>query len=101
MASAIGNFLTGTTDNVLVTAIPGKVIRVTNHSVMVGATATNVTFNRKPAASAGVAVTPIYQCGANGGIQSDVNFEGGAGDGISVTVGSGSTAGIHIEYETV
>jgi hypothetical protein len=64
---------------------------------MVGGTATAVTFNRKPA-GAGVAVTPIYQCGANGGINSEVPFESGVGEGISVTVGSGSTAGIHVDY---
>lgn len=88
------------TDSSLVTAVSGKKIRVIGYQLMVGGTATSVTFNTKPAGS-GTAISMAHQCAANAGISAalkDGLFETSSGEGLTVTTGSGSTAGIQVQY---
>lgn len=98
---AIANVAASQTDSSLVTAVTGARIAVHQVAVMTGATATNVTFNTKPS-GAGTAISPTFQCGANGGIVLPYSekpwFYTSAGEGLSVTTGTGSTTGIVVYY---
>ncbi|RDI73314.1 hypothetical protein Gocc_2914 [Gaiella occulta] len=102
---AKANVAASTTDSVLVAAVAGKKIRVISVRLHAGGTATNVTFNSKPA-GAGVAISPTYACGANGGRsdsspQGDFEFETAVGEELSVTTGAGSTVGVGVSYVEV
>lgn len=97
---AFANISASTTDGAVITAVTGKRIVVLGYSIIAGATATNVTFNSKPSTS-GTAISSLKACGANGG--SNIFFEGGvfqtvAGEGLTVTTGTGSTVGVDVTY---
>lgn len=99
----------GTTDQRLsyvdgsgtVDAIAGKKIRVLGYTVVVGGTATSVTFNSK-GAGAGTAISSPKTFAANGGISAPCGeygcFETKAGEAITVTTGAGSTVGVDITF---
>lgn len=101
---AFANVAAGETDSNLVTAVTGKKIRVHQVAAVAGATATNLTFNSKPA-GAGTAISPLYANGINGGVVLPYSkrgwFETTAGEGLTVTTGAGSTTGIQIGYTKV
>lgn len=99
--SAIVNVPAGTTDQALVTAVPGLRIVVLQFRIHAGGTATSVTFNSKPS-GAGVAISEAFQCGANGGRADGFSpvghFHSATGEGLTVTTGAGSTVGIGVRY---
>lgn len=98
---ALVNVAHSQTDAEVVAAVSGKKIRVLWADVIAGGTATNVTLNTKPA-GAGTAITSLKACPANGGFTWPVNEYGWcetvAGQGLSVTTGTGSSVGIDIGY---
>lgn len=98
---AIANISASTTDGAIITGVAGKIIRVVAASAVTGGTATNLTFNSKPAGS-GTAITPLYANGANGGEVLPYNprgwFDTNVSEGLTATTGSGSTTGILINY---
>lgn len=98
------NIAAAQTDAAVVAAVAGKKIRVLGVVFVTGATATNLTFNSKPA-GAGTAVSPLFANGANGGATlpfADSGwFETVAGEGLSATTGAGSTTGIQVVYVEV
>jgi len=102
--SAIANVAASQTDASLVTAVAGKIIRVVLFRLHTGASATTVTFNSKPA-GAGTAISETFACGANGGRADGFSpvghFETAAGEGLTVTTGSGATTGIGVKYVVV
>lgn len=99
--TALANIASGQTDANLVTAVTSKAIRVVSLFAVTGATATNITFNSKPAGS-GTAISALIACGANGGLVLPYNFDGwfdtNPGEGLSVTTGTGSITGINVTY---
>lgn len=99
---AIVMIAASTTDGPFVTAVGGKKIRIVLFRLHTGASATSVTFNRKPA-GAGVAISETFALGANGGHSPGFCAQGhfadtGVGEGITVTTGAGSTTGVGIVY---
>jgi hypothetical protein len=98
---AFANVNASQTDAALVTAIAGKKIRCVALFFVTGGTATNVTFNSKPA-GAGTPITCLVADASNGGVVLPGNqfgwFESAVGEGIAVTTGAGSTTGINIVY---
>lgn len=100
---AVANIAASTTDGAVITAVAGKKIRVLAVIAVAGATATNLTFNSKPA-GAGTAISALFANGANGGEVLNFNpsgwFETNSGEGLTVTTGSGSTTGISVVYTT-
>ncbi len=98
---ALANVAASQTDANVITAVSGKTLRIVSAFLVTGATATNVTFNTKPS-GAGTAISQLIACGANGGLVLPYNFDGwfttNAGEGLSVTTGSGSTTGINVTY---
>lgn len=98
---AVANIAASQTDASVIAAVLGKAIRVVQVAMVSGGTATNVTFNTKPSGS-GTAISPLFANGANGGAVLNYNSEGwfttNAGEGLSVTTGTGSTTGILIGY---
>lgn len=98
---AFANISASTTDGALVTAVTGKIVRVVAVSAVAGGTATNLTFNSKPAGS-GTAISPLYANGANGGEVLPYNprgwFDTNVSEGLTATTGGGSTTGILINY---
>lgn len=98
---AKANVSASQTDSVMVTAVSAKKIRVLNYTILVGATATNVTFNSK-GAGAGTAISSLKACNANGGIAPGEgilgHFETTSGEALTVTTGAGSSVGIDITY---
>ncbi len=101
---ALANVAAGQTDSQVVAAVAGKKIRVLAAVVVAGSTATNITFNTKPA-GAGSAISCLLANGANGGAVLPFNpvgwFETAAGQGLTVTTGAGSTTGIQVVYVEV
>lgn len=95
------NIAVSQTDSALVSAQTGKKIRVHALFCQAGGTATNITFNSKPA-GAGSAISPTFQNGANGGAVLPYNpagwFETVAGEGLTATTGAGSTTGVQVVY---
>ncbi len=100
---AIANVAQSQTDSSIIAAVAGKKIRVTAVVAVAGGTATNLTFNSKPA-GAGVAISPLFANGINGGEVLPFNpqgwFETVSGEGLTVTTGAGSTTGILVTYVT-
>lgn len=98
------NVAAATTDGSLIGSVAGKKIRVLSFRLHAGATATNVTFNSKPA-GAGVAISELFALGANGGRAEPFSplghFETAAAEGLTVTTGSGSSVGIGGTYVEV
>lgn len=101
---ALANIAASQTDSSLVSASSGYKIRVIALAMVSGGTATNVTFNTKPAGS-GTAISCLFANGANGGAVLPLNdagwFETNVGEGLSVTTGAGSTTGIQVVYQLV
>lgn len=106
-ATTFKNVSSATTDSVVITAIPGRIIRVFGVAVNCGSTATSVTFNSK-GSSSGVAISPNYSLGAYGAIvlpqpanisTRTVWFQTLSGESLTVTTGTGSTVGIQIIYD--
>ena len=98
---AFANVAASQTDSSLVSAVPGKALTVVSAFLVAGGTATNVTFNTKSSGS-GTAITCLIANGANGGAVLPYNEQGwfntNAGEGLTVTTGSGSTVGIEVAY---
>ena len=98
---AKANISASTTDGAVVAAVAAKKIRVLSFRIHAGGTATNVTFNSKPAGG-GTAISELFACGANGGRSEAFNpvghFETVSGEGLSATTGTGSTVGIGVTY---
>lgn len=98
---ALANTAASQTDSAVVTAVAGKRIRVLAVAAVAGGTATDLTFNSKPA-GAGVAISCKFANGANGGEVLPFNeygwFETSLGEGLTVTTGAGSTTGILVNY---
>lgn len=99
--SAPANIAASTTDGNIVTAVASKSIVVIAWNAVTGATATNLTFNSKPA-GAGTAISQIYPNGSNGGeVLGEFRhgyFATNSGEGLTVTTGTGSTTGIMVYY---
>lgn len=102
--SAFSNVAASTTDGALVTGVAGRRINVLAVYAVAGGTATNVTFNTKPA-GAGSAISPLLALGINGASELSFNpkgwFQTGIGEGLAVTTGAGATTGIGVVYELV
>lgn len=98
---AFANVAASQTDSAIVAAVTSKKIRVLSMYALAGGTATNLTFNTKPA-GAGTAISPLFANGANGGEVLPFSpigwFETNSGEGLSVTTGTGSTTGIGVSY---
>jgi len=98
---AKANIAASTTDGAIVTAVTSKKIRVLALRVTVGGTATNVTFNSKPA-GAGTAISELLAFAANGGSRDPFSpighIETASGEGLTATTGAGSTVGIGVIY---
>jgi hypothetical protein len=100
--SALANIAASQTDSSIVSALGGSnKIRVLALAMVAGATATNITFNTKPA-GAGTAISPLFANAANGGAVLPFNpagwFTTGANEGLTATTGAGSTTGILVTY---
>lgn len=101
VSSAFANVAASQTDSVI-QALSGSLTTYVFAVVCVcGATATNITFNSKPA-GAGSAISPLFANAANGGIVLPFTgspwFQSASSAGISVTTGAGSTTGVLILY---
>lgn len=98
---AFANVAASQTDAAVIAAVAGKKIRVIALAFVAGATATTATFNTKPS-GAGSAISPLYANAANGGAVLGENqagwFETVAGEGLSLTTGTGSTTGVNVTY---
>lgn len=102
--SAFANVAAGSTDAVILPAVPGKrivVLGILAHSG--GADPTDVTLNTK-GSGAEVAITSTKQVGANSGwVQSrgcatDFLFQTLNSQGLTCTTGAGSPVGIDLTY---
>lgn len=98
---AFANIAASTTDGNVVSAVPFKSIRVVQVVMVASATATDCTFNSKPAGS-GSAISCLFANGINGGAVLGYNPDGWfstvPGQGLTATTGSGSSTGIQIGY---
>jgi hypothetical protein len=101
---AIANIAASQTDAALIAAVAGKIIRVLSVTALCGGTATDLTFNSKPA-GAGTAISPLFANAANGGFHLPHNdhghFQTVLGEGLSVTTGAGATTGLLVSYITI
>lgn len=101
---AIANVAASQTDSSVVAAVTSKKIRIVSFRVHVAATATNVTFNTKPAGS-GTAISELFACGVNAGRSESYSpvghFQTNSGEGLTVTTGAGSTVGVGVVYVEV
>ncbi len=101
---AVANIAASQTDASVITAVSGKKICVLQVIAKAGSTATNITFNSKPA-GAGTAITCLFANGANGDLtlsHSPVGwFRTNTGEGLTVTTGTGATTGILVGYVEV
>lgn len=81
----------------VVAATPGKKIRVLAFFFVTGGTQTDATFK-----SDTTAVTPLIANTSYGGAVMNHNplgwFETASGEGLNVTLGAGSTTGVHVRY---
>ena len=100
---ALANIAASQTDAALVTAVAGSAIKVLGLCAKAGGTATNITFNSKPA-GAGTAISALFANGINGEtilpFCKEGWFETVVGEGLTCTTGAGATTGIQIIYET-
>lgn len=94
------------TTNGATIAAPGAGYRIRVYAMfLVGAdTASDVTFNTKPAGS-NTAITPLMAFGTNGGIVLPYNpkgwFQTAPGDALTVTTGAGGATGIQLVYDVI
>ena len=100
----VANIAASQTDSSLITAITGSAFRVVQLVILTGGTATNVTFNSKPA-GASAAITPLFALAANGGIVLPFTpigwFDTVISEALTVTTGAGATTGIMLHYVTM
>lgn len=103
-SSAFANVAAGQTDSAIVSATANRRIRVLAVAFVCGATATNATFNTK-GGGAGVAISPLFANGANGGAVLPFHergwFETELGEALTLTTGSGATTGVLVTYAKV
>lgn len=101
---AFANIAASTTDGSVIAAVTSKKLRVLAAYVVAGGTATDVTFNSKPA-GAGSAISATIAGGANSGAVLPYTplgwLETVAGEGLTVTTGAGSTVGVQVLYVEV
>lgn len=101
---AFANVAASQTDSSVVSAKAGNRIRVIAAYAVAGGTATNLTFNTKPA-GAGSAISALFANAANGGFVLPRNesgwFETSVGEGLTVTTGAGATTGIGVVYSLI
>lgn len=98
--SAILSVAQSTTDSSVVAAVTGRRIRVTS-AILTVSSATTITFNSKPA-SAGVAISGAILVPTVGLVlphNPNGWFDTVAGQGLTVTTGSGATIGGQVCYE--
>lgn len=103
--NAWANVAASATDSSLVSAVPGKKLRVLAVVINQGdTTASTVVFNSK-GSGAGTAISPTLKAAANGGFVVPFNKEGwwetASGEGLTVSTGAGSTTGIVVVYDRV
>lgn len=103
--NAYDSISASTTDEAIVSAVPGKKVRVIAFVINQGdTTPSTVTFNSK-GSGAGTAISPAWKGGANGVISvSDCStgwFETKVGEGLSISTGAGSVSGVNVVYELV
>jgi hypothetical protein len=95
------NVAASSTDAALITFVAGKILKVTEFRLHAGGTATNLTFNSKPA-GAGVAISETFALGANGGRADGFNPTGHfwttISEGLTCTTSAGSTVGVGGTY---
>jgi hypothetical protein len=100
--TAFANVALSQTDSAVVTAVPGAKINVLAVYAIAGGTATNLTFNSKPAGP-GTAISALLANAANGGAVLGYNpkgwFRTNVGEGLTVTTGAGSATGVGVVYE--
>lgn len=100
--NAYDNVAAGTTDSVLVAAVPGKAIRVTRLMAN-GRDAGTSTFNfNSKGAGAGTAISPTFGVPKDGGFvlpDSDGWFETNVGEALTVTTGGASATAFLLNYE--
>ena len=93
-----------TTDGAVVAAVASKKIRVLGFILSPAATATACTFTTKPG-GAGTAISAVMTVVANTLSSPGYNplgwFETSAGEGLSLTTGTGSTVGVQVTYVEV
>jgi hypothetical protein len=109
--TAFANVAASQTDNNLTNAITAGTLASATGRVRVfavyaqaGGTATNITFNTKPA-GVGTAIFPLMAAGINGGAVLPYNPKGWfttkPNEGLTVTTGAGSTCGIAVVYDII
>jgi hypothetical protein len=98
---AFANISASSTDSSIVAAVSSKRIRVLSYVVVNGSSATDITFNSKPA-GAGSAITSKKSLAGNGGLAPAPgpwgHFQTSSGEGLTATTSSGSTIGVDIVY---
>ena|SRR3990167_9985254 len=111
-STGFSNIAPSATDSNIVSAVPGKRIRVVGGWAVAAGTATNITFNTKPTGS-GVAISSTIYCGINGGIcwpspdgmptgEPPIGyFETSVGEGLTATTGAGASVGVTVRYITI
>ncbi len=101
---AFANVSASQTDSSLVTAVTSKHIRVHQVMFVAGATGTTLVFNSKPGGG-GSAISPLFANAANSGASLPFSpmgwFQTAAGEGLTVTTGTGSATGILVGYTEV
>lgn len=99
--SAFANINASTTDGSVVAAAAGSRIVVTSVVLLAGGTATDLTFNTKPAGT-GSAISPLFAQGVRSPVLLPYNpsgwFRTNAGEGLSVTTAAGSASGVLVTY---
>lgn len=100
-AFAFANVAANSTDSSIVTGVTNRIILVEAVAAECGGTATNITFNSKPA-GAGTEISAQFQNPANGGFVLPFSeggwFQTNPGEGLTVTTGAGSTTGVQVVY---
>lgn len=96
---AWANITASQTDAPFIPGVANATIRIIALTMLAGGTATNLTFNSYPSGGPGVACSPLFANGANGGAVVPRMLEGWiqaaqSGDGITITTGAGSTTGV-------
>jgi hypothetical protein len=101
---AFANVAASQTDANIITAVASRVLLVLEFRLQVGATATTVVFNSKPAGG-GTPISESFALPANGnarhGFSPVGHFKTTVGQGLTVTTGAGSTTGIGVVYVEV
>jgi hypothetical protein len=99
--SAFVNVAASQTNTVLVAAVPGSRIRVTNMFCVCSGTATTLIFSTYTGTAA-TAISATFNNAANGGAVLNYNpkgwFETAKSDSLVVTTGAGSTTGVQVGY---